>query len=62
MAAQTEVMIKNENKPEAEEALKVFIEMTEDERKRLSLFMQGAMYAKEIYMAKAQRGDSDGRG
>lgn len=60
MAAET--ILENREKSEAAVVLQVLEGMTQDEQQSLLLFMQGAMYAKEIYTTKAQRGGSDGRG
>lgn len=53
MAAET--ILESREKPEATEVIQAIGEMTKDEQQSLLLFMQGAMYAKEIYYKGTER-------
>lgn len=48
MAEQTEVLLKAERKPEAEEVLQLLGEMSRAEQREMLIFMQGVRFAKGV--------------
>lgn len=48
MAEQMEILLKTENKPEAEEILQLLDEMSPAEQRDMLMFMQGARYIKGL--------------